>query len=105
VVALLDSAYQQQESGSLSEAAASLERALRIEPRNAMVWHQLAVVRFRQGQLDQAEQMALKSEALAGTDNPLRARNWRLIALVRQQRGDAAGARAAQSQADALGSR
>ena len=102
VVALLDTARQQQSSDRLPEAAASLERALRIEPRNPRIWYELAVVRFRQGQLDQAEQLALKSDALAASDGALRARNWRLIALVRLKRGDRAGSEQARQQAESL---
>lgn len=102
VVALLDTAQRQQQADQLGEAAASLERALRIDPNNARVWHELAVVRFRQGRSDQAEQLALKSESLAGADADLRARNWRLVALVRQKRGDLPGAEQARQQAESL---
>ncbi|RCX26607.1 tetratricopeptide repeat protein [Thioalbus denitrificans] len=102
VVALLETAREQQNADRLAEAAASLERAVRIEPRNARVWYELATVRFRQGQLQQAEQLARKSDALAGPDNTLRARNWRLIALVRMKLGDNAGAVSARRQAEEL---
>ncbi len=103
VVALLATAQQQANGGELAAAAASLERALRIEPKNSWTWYRLGVVRFRQGQLGLAEQFARKSEALAGTDADIRARSWRLIALVRESQGDYAGARAARETAKLLG--
>jgi Flp pilus assembly protein TadD len=105
VVALLDAANRQKQAGQLPAAAASLERALRIEPRNPETWYQLAVVRFRQGHLDQAEQLARKAETLAGGDNRVRARSWRLIAAAREQAGDIDGARDANQTAEDLFSR
>lgn len=102
VVALLEDAEQQSGAGRLDTAAVSLERALRIEPRNAQVWYRLAQVRLRQGKLDQAEGLATKSLVLAGNDCRLRADNWRLVAQIRQRRGDDDGARAAGAKADAL---
>ena len=102
VLALLDRADQQYAARDLDAAAASLERALRIEPRNARLWHRLAAVRLDQGKLDQAIQMAAKSNSLAGYDRGLQARNWRLIASARQAKGDIEGARAAEARAEAL---
>lgn len=95
VVALLDSARADSAAGRLSNAAASLERALRIEPRNPRLWQELARVRFQQGNYAQAESLAARSNSWAGSDSALRADNWRLIAQARDARGDAAGARAA----------
>jgi len=99
VVALLDNAGAQSQRGRLESAAASLERALRIEPDNADVWYRLAVIRLLQGQDGQAEQLAMKSNALAGADASLRGRNWSLIAEARRRRGDTAGAQAAEAEA------
>src|SRR6266704_2919492 len=76
-------------------AAASLERALRIEPRNPRLWQELARVRLKQGDYAQAESTAARSNSWAGGDGGLRAENWRLIAQAREARGDAEGARAA----------
>jgi Flp pilus assembly protein TadD len=101
-VALLDAASAEQKSGNLSSAASNLERAQRIEPHNALVWYRLAVVRFRQGDLQQAEQLALKSDSLASSDSGLRARSWRLVALARERRGDAAGAAEAKRRVESL---
>lgn len=101
VIALLDHADQQAQAGDSDAAAASLERALRIEPRNASLWSRLAVIRLEQGQPDQAEQLALKSNSLSPYDNNLLARNWDTVAKARWARNDAAGARAAEAKAEA----
>jgi tetratricopeptide (TPR) repeat protein len=99
VVALLDSASDYVGTGELDKAAAALERALRIEPRNASIWHDLGQIRLHQGQYQQAESLATKSNSLAGDNNTLKARNWRLIAVSRQAVGDQIGADAAEAQA------
>jgi len=102
VVALLDSADRQAGSGNLDSAAAALERALRIEPRNAQLWQRLADIRLRQKQPDQAESLALKSNTLAVGDNATQAGNWRIIAKARRLHGDDDGASQAESRAAAL---
>ncbi len=102
VLALLETADLQRADGQLAAAAASLERALRIEPQNPWTWYRLAAVRLEQGRLDQAEQLARRSDSLAGTDREVRASAWRLIAQIRERRGDRAGARGAREQADAF---
>lgn len=99
VASLMDSARADSASGRLANAAATLERALRIEPRNPRLWSELARVRFQQRDYAQAESTALRSESWAGKDNLLRADNWRLIAAARDARGDANGARTARETA------
>ncbi len=100
VLALLETADLQRADGQLAAAAASLERALRIEPQNPWTWYRLAAVRLQQDRLDQAEQLARRADSLAGTDNEVRSSAWRLIAQIRERRGDRAGARQARQQAD-----
>lgn len=103
VVALLDSAADYVSNGQLDKAAASLERALRIEPRNAGIWHDLGQIKLHQSDYRQAESMASKSNSLAGSNSRLKARNWRLIALARRAQGNGSGADAADAQAVSLG--
>ena len=105
IAALVDSARADAAAGRLPNAAASLERALRIEPRNPRLWQQLAQVRLQQGDYAQAESLAQRSNTWGGTDNRLRAQNWSLIAQSRQARGDSDGARKAQELADQIGGR
>jgi Tfp pilus assembly protein PilF len=83
----MQSARADTSAGRLSNAAASLERALRIEPRNPRLWHELARVRLKQGQYAQAESMAARSNAWAGSDSTLREENQRLIEQAREAAG------------------
>lgn len=99
VIALVDRADQQYQARDLDAAAASLERALRIEPRNPRLWQRLAAVRLDQGQYDQAIQLAAKSNSLSGGSRSLQAQNWQLIATARRAKGDLAGARSADQKA------
>jgi Tfp pilus assembly protein PilF len=95
VAGLMDSARSEAAAGNLAGAAASLERAIRIEPRNPRLWHELARVRLKQGQYAQAESVAARSNSWAADDRSLRAENWRLIAESRRARGDEEGGKAA----------
>jgi Tfp pilus assembly protein PilF len=101
-LALLDRARSAAQQGDLAVAEAQLERALRIEPRNAVLWHYMAKLRLYQGRLDQAAGLAAKSNSLDRGDRRLQADNWRIIAHARYQRGDRAGALAAQHKAEQL---
>ena len=83
VLALLSEATRQENSGDLEVAAAKLERALRIEPRNPVLWHHLAAVRLRQGQTQLAISLAQKSNSFAARDTELVARNQRIIEQAR----------------------
>lgn len=103
VASLVESARADGEAGRLAKAAASLERALRIEPRNPRLWQELARVRLMQGEYAQAESVAARSNAWAAGDNGLRAENWRLIAEARAARGDTEGARSALERASRFG--
>ena len=100
VVKLAEGARAESSQGEHAKAAAALERALRIEPRNPRLWQELARVRLQQRDYAQAEGVATRSNSWAGSDNAVRAENWRIIAEARSGRGDAAGARAAMEQAD-----
>lgn len=102
VVALLESARSDVDAGRIDAATATVERALRIEPRNAALWHELANLRLRAGESEQAASLAAKSNALAGGNRALKAKNWRLIAQVRSDRGDVAGASEAWRKAEEL---
>ncbi|HSH42261.1 MAG TPA: tetratricopeptide repeat protein [Arenicellales bacterium] len=66
------------------EAAQLLERAIRIEPQNGAIWHELARVRFQQGDYEQARQLAGRSNALLAGDSTLKARNDELIRKARE---------------------
>jgi len=95
VLALLTQADRESAAGQLPAAGDSLERALRIEPRNPVLWQKLARVRLEQGEYHQAENLAVKSNALAPDNRRLRSENWRIIGQARQLLGDADGAETA----------
>ena len=82
----MQSARADAAAGRLPAAAASLERALRIEPRNPRLWQQLARVRLQQGDFAQAESLAARSNSFAGGDNVLRAENQRIVEEARAGR-------------------
>jgi tetratricopeptide (TPR) repeat protein len=92
VLALLERADEFQRTGEAGQEAATIERALRIEPNNAALWHRLAAARLQQGQPQQAEQLALKSNSLSGGDKRLQALNWALVAEARWVTNDPDGA-------------
>ena len=77
---LMASASTAMDNGDTTSAVNSLERALRIEPRNAVLWNRLAKVRFRQENWQQAIQLASRSNTLTGDNPGLRRDNWNLIA-------------------------
>lgn len=82
-------------AGDLRLAALHLERALRIAPRDADLWHRLAAVRLAQREFQQAERMAERSLQLNAGDRRLALDNWRIIAQARDAMGDTEGARRA----------
>jgi len=88
IIALLGDADKYSEQGQSAKAAATIERALRIEPRNAVLWHRLSMVRFQQQQWQQTIAMARKSNALAASNNSLKSKNWGLIAKAYDKLGD-----------------
>jgi predicted Zn-dependent protease len=92
VEALAARAEQQRQTGDYGGAAATLERALRIEPQQAYLWNRLARVRLEQGQGSQASNLAARSNALAGNQSKLKQNNWDIIATIRRQSGDIEGA-------------
>ena len=102
VLALVEQAHVDTGEARYTGAVAGLERALRIEPRNARLWHELAKVRLAQGDADQAEGLARRANSLAGADRRLQAANWRLIGEARSARGDSAGAAEAAARAERL---
>lgn len=99
VLALLTSARQQEGQGDLNAASASLERAMRIAPREPQVLYQLAQVRLAQGDAAQAEQLAQRGLSYADSRPALQASLWQLIAEAREKQGDRSGAEQARERA------
>ncbi len=90
---LLASARQSRQSGQLGQAEMSLERALRMEPRNARLWHEMAQVKFESKEYRQAVQLCIKSNSLAGKDYDLMEQNWQLMEKAYLELGEPEKAR------------
>jgi hypothetical protein len=75
-------------AGHADKAEMLLERALRIEPRNALLWHLLGQSKYAQGDYLQAVEFCRKSESLAGNNNKLREYNRSLLQKAYKKLGD-----------------
>lgn len=102
VLALLNTAQQQRGGGDLNGAAASLERAQRIAPREPQVLYRLAEIRLMQGDAAQAEQLAQRGLSYSAGKPALQAGLWDLIAETREKQGDDVGAAEARQKARAF---
>ena len=91
IAALLDDAEQAEAGGNPEVAAATLERALKIDANNALLWNRLAGVHLRRGDAQQALMMARKSNTLAAGNHELQLENWFLILAVMTETGNAEG--------------
>jgi Tfp pilus assembly protein PilF len=77
---LVEQAHRQAAGGDYVAATATLERALRIEPDNPLLWLELGRVRLSENNAAQADAMGRKALALATGDPSAQASAWRLIA-------------------------
>jgi len=102
VKSLLIDARGAASSGNISRAESLLERALRIEPRNAVLWHYMAKMELHQGQYNKAIGMAAKSISMVKNNRTLMADNWRIIAHAENWLGHIDKSQQAQQQADRL---
>ena len=105
VISLLEKARDATRQGDYQRAEVLLERTVRIEPRNASLWHYLAKLRLHQTRYKDAIGLAKKSNNLARSNNHLKADNWRIVAHAKYQLGDISGAQVAQEKAKNLASR
>jgi Tfp pilus assembly protein PilF len=103
--ALVTQAHQQTQSGDTALAAATLERAVRIEPDNPLVWIELGRGRLAENNAAQADAMGRKALALATGDVAAQSSAWRLIADALRARGDNGGAADADRRAASLAPR
>ncbi len=88
-----------------SVAAASLERALRIEPGNPLLWIELGKVRQAEGNFLQAENMGRKAASMSASAPKTRSAAWRLIAESYLSRGRNLEAQDALAKADSFAGR
>jgi predicted Zn-dependent protease len=81
---LLRQSEQAAQQEDWTRAESYLQRALRISPKNALLWSRMAEAKLKQGKRNQAEQFALKSNAMS-SDGYLQQKNAEIIASARQQ--------------------
>jgi Flp pilus assembly protein TadD len=82
--ALVAEAHSQAAAGRYDLATASIERALRIEPANPLLWIELGRVKQAEGNRVQAENMVRKALSLAEGDAATQALARELLANVRK---------------------
>lgn len=100
--ALVSQAQTQAKGGDSVAATATLERALRIEPDNPLLWIELGRLRLRENNATQAHSMGRKALALATGDTAAQASAWRLIAEALKAQGRNQEAIEAQEKASTL---
>lgn len=83
VVALADEAYNLATMEKYDQAKSKIERALRMEPKNAALWLELARINKYQGDYDDALNLALRAKAL--TQDPRLEENIQLFINTLQQ--------------------
>jgi uncharacterized protein HemY len=89
---LVTQARAQVARGDLPAASSTLDRALRIEPSNPLLWIELGRLRLAEGDAHQAEICGRKALALASGDRRAQSQAGRLLAdaLRAQQRNQEA---------------
>jgi tetratricopeptide (TPR) repeat protein len=103
--ALVSQAQTQLATRNYAVAASSIERALRIEPDNALLWIELGKVRLAEGNYVQAENMGRKAVSMSVNAPRAQSSAWRLIADSYRARGKNSEAQQAQARAEGLSSR
>lgn len=112
VSSLFATAKKQRDNKQYANAAATLERAVRIAPKDPEPFKRLAEVKFDQGRFNEAEQMARKALVLAegqggkpgqkAYSSDYVADLWDIVAESRSRLGDRAGANKAREKASDL---
>ena len=100
VSALALTANQSSVSGDIDSATTTIERAIRIEPRNATLYYKLALLKLKQSKPRLAEELAKKAALLASNDTLMKKHSWLLVARAREVQGDLKGAKGARDKAD-----
>ncbi len=98
VGSLVLAANEDNQKGNVESATTTLERASRIEPRNATLYYKLALVKLN-SKPSQAEDLAKKAALLASNDPSLKKHSWLLVAKAREMQKDYAGAKEARAKA------
>lgn len=102
VIALLEEAERQRTAGNLALAAAAVERALRIDPRDPLLRIRLGWLRLEQGDPFQAKELARMGVVYAGERDMVEADAWALIAAAERAIGNHVEAALAEQEAERL---
>jgi hypothetical protein len=92
ISSLQETARRDEQAGRFADAAATLDRALRLNPESPDLLQERAEVAVRLKDFSVAETLARKSWSLGPRLGPLCARNWQTIVEMRLQARDATGA-------------
>jgi predicted Zn-dependent protease len=103
--ALVSQAQTQMATKNYTVAASSIERALRIEPDNPLLWIELGKVRLAEANYVQAENVARKAVSMSVNAPRAQSSAWRLIADSYRARGKNIEAQEAQARAESLSER
>lgn len=99
---LVEQAQTQLSQRNFPLASASIERALRIEPENPLLWLELAKVRLAEGNYPQAENLARRALSRSTHAPRAQAEAWSIIAESYRARGRNAEAQQAQAKSELL---
>ena len=99
---LIEKGDAQRRQGEYQQAAATLERALRLSPGSGAAYLALARVRLDQKQYREAQDLAEKSLSLSGESRYAQREAWLVIGKARRNLGDPQGARQAEVRASSL---
>jgi predicted Zn-dependent protease len=100
--ALVSQAEAQRKKGDLPGATVTMERALRIEPNNPLLWIEMGRLRMDQRNYAQAEGMGRKALSMSVGDDRTQSQAWQLIADSLRARGKNPEAQQAVDRAKAL---
>ena len=103
MVQLTADARRAEANGDLDQAVVSIERALRIQPRDPELLQHMAELQLQRGYTQQALNFAVRSWETGPRMGEICARNWRTIGVAREQLGDRSGAREAEGRATDCG--
>ena len=101
-IALVAQADQLSSLGDFDSAVATIERALRIDSRNATLTYKLAQIRLKQSKPRLAEDLAKKAALLSASDTALKKQSWLLISEARKQQKNYHGAKEAKLKAEEI---
>lgn len=100
VKSLLADAGEAESAGDYDAAAVSLERALRIQPRDPEILQAMAEIQLHKKDYDQALNFAIRSYDAGARVGEICSRNWHTISVARDHLADNYGAAQARQRAD-----